>query len=101
MKIPGFIMANPLILAILAITSVTFISSLTLPRGENTLVENISTQEESLDLMVRTRNDEELHLRVTGKNTTAVVQNLKPMFRNLASSILGEKSCHSIQLVEG
>ena len=61
MKIPGFIMANPLILAILAITSVTFISSLTLPRGENILVENTSTQEESLDLMVRTRNDEELH----------------------------------------
>ena len=67
---PWIYNGNPLILAILAITSVTFISSLTLPRGENILVENISTQEESLDLMVRTRNDEELHLRVTGKNTT-------------------------------
>jgi len=101
MKIPGFIMANPLILAILAITSVTCIALLITPREESILVENTSGQEESLDLMVRTKNDEELHLRVTGRNTTEVVQNLKPILRGLASSILTEKSCHSIQLVEG
>lgn len=94
-------MANPLILAILAITSVTCIALLITPREESILVENTSGQEESLDLMVRTKNDEELHLRVTGRNTTEVVQNLKPILRGLASSILTEKSCHSIQLVEG
>ena len=101
MKIPGFIIANPLILAILAITSVTCIALLITPREESILVENTSGQEESLDLMVRTKNDEELHLRVTGRTTTEVVQNLKPILRGLASSILTEKSCHSIQLVEG
>jgi len=101
MKILGYIMAKPLILAILAITSVSSIVLLIPKPTENTLGENTFTQEESLDLMVRTRNDEELHLRVTGKNTTEVVQNLKPILKNLASSILGEKSCHSIQLVEG
>ena len=94
-------MANPLILAILAITSVTCIALLITPREESILVENTSGQEEGLDLMVRTKNDEELHLRVTGRNTTEVVQNLKPILRGLASSILTEKSCHSIQLVEG
>jgi len=94
-------MAKPLILAILAITSVSSIVLLISKPTEDTLGENTFTQEESLDLMVRTRNDEELHLRVTGKNTTEVVQNLKPILKNLASSILGEKSCHSIQLVEG
>ena len=94
-------MANPLILAILAITSVTCIALLITPREESILVENTSGQEESLDLMVRTKNDEELHLRVTGRNTTEVVQNLKQILRGLASSILTEKSCHSIQLVEG
>tara|TARA_E500000318_G_scaffold103508_1_gene108608 strand:+ start:1197 stop:1502 length:306 start_codon:yes stop_codon:yes gene_type:complete len=101
MKILGYIMAKPLILAILAITSVSSIVLLISKPTEDTLGENTFTQEESLDLMVRTRNDEELHLRVTGKNTTEVVQNLKPILKNLASSILGEKSCHSIQLVEG
>jgi len=94
-------MAKPLILAILAITSVSSIVLLISKPTEDTLGENTFTQEESLDLMVRTRNDEELHLRVTGKNTTEVVQSLKPILKNLASSILGEKSCHSIQLVEG
>jgi len=94
-------MAKPLILAILAITSVSSIVLLISKPTEDTLGENTFTQEEILDLMVRTRNDEELHLRVTGKNTTEVVQNLKPILKNLASSILGEKSCHSIQLVEG
>ena len=94
-------MAKPLILAILAITSVSSIVLLISKPAEDTLGENTFTQEESLDLMVRTRNDEELHLRVTGKNTTEVVQSLKPILKNLASSILGEKSCHSIQLVEG
>jgi len=101
MKILGYIMAKPLILAILAITSVSSIVLLISKPTEDTLGENTFTQEESLDLMVRTRNDEELHLRVTGKNTTAVVQSLKPILKNLASSILGEKSCHSIQLAEG
>tara|TARA_S200002703_G_scaffold35238_1_gene30379 strand:- start:571 stop:876 length:306 start_codon:yes stop_codon:yes gene_type:complete len=101
MKILGYIMAKPLILAILAITSVSSIVLLISKPTEDTLGENTFTQEEILDLMVRTRNDEELHLRVTGKNTTEVVQNLKPILKNLASSILGEKSCHSIQLVEG
>jgi len=101
MKILGYIMAKPLILAILAITSVSSIVLLISKPTEDTLGENTFTQEESLDLMVRTRNDEELHLRVTGKNTTEVVQSLKPILKNLASSILGEKSCHSIQLVEG
>ena len=94
-------MAKPLILAILAITSVSSIVLLISKPTEDTLGENTFTQEEILDLMVRTRNDEELHLRVTGKNTTEVVQNLKPILRGLASSILTEKSCHSIQLVEG
>ena len=94
-------MEKSFLLAILAITSVSCIGLLILPREESTLVESTSGQSESLDLMVRTRNDEELHLRVTGKNTTAVVQNLRPILKNLASSLLDEKSCHSIRLVEG
>ena len=47
-------MAKPLILAILAITSVSSIVLLISKPAEDTLGENTFTQEESLDLMVRT-----------------------------------------------
>ena len=101
MKILGFIKENSSILAISGITLVSCIALLTQPRTESTLVESMSFQDESLDLTVRTKEGGELNLRVTGRNTTEVVQNLKPILRGLASSILPEKSSHSIQLVEG
>jgi len=85
-------MEKPLTLATLGITSVLCILLLTKPPVEDTSVENISTQNESLDLMVRTRNDEELHLRVTGKNTTEVVKNLSLILKSMEKSSSVERS---------
>ena len=92
MKILGFLRENYSTLAILGITTVSCIALLTRPPVENTSVESISNQEESLDLMVRTKDAEELHLRVTGRNTTEVLKNLKQILKSMEKRSSVEKS---------
>ena len=92
MKTPGFIWEKASIVAISVITLVSCTVLLTQPPVENTSVESISGKEESLDLMVRTKDGEELHLRVTGRNTTEALKNLKQILKSMEERSSVEKS---------
>ena len=63
----------------------------------NTSVENTSYKNESLEVA---KVNGELRLRVTGKNTTEVLQNLKPMLNNLVEKTSSEKSYPSMSPLE-
>ncbi len=89
MKTPGPIKVQLLLLLTLTISSVTSTVLLISKQGKSTLDENILHSVESLEVG---RRKDGLHLRVTGKNTTEVLQNLKPMLRLLANPYSSEKS---------
>jgi hypothetical protein len=89
-KILGYIKANALLLMILVTTTGLFTSSLVKPQRENISEESISGRNESLELLLLLR-DEELHLKVTGNNTTEVVQSLKRMLQNMDGTLLVER----------
>jgi hypothetical protein len=57
-----------------------------------TLEENISGRNESLELVLILASGEELQVRVTGKSTMEVVQNLQKMLSNMDGNLLLEKS---------
>ena len=92
MKMPGPIKAQLLLLTILTTSSVLSTGLLISRRGSNTLEENILPSVESLEVA-----KEGLRLRVTGKHTTEVLQNLKPTLNLLANPISEEKSSASMQ----
>lgn len=83
MKIHGSTTAKNLLLITLAVTSVSSIALLTKKLVESTSVESISGQNESLEIVL---GGEELRLKVTGRNTTEVVQILKGMYCNMGGS---------------
>ena len=83
MKTPGFMTVKNLLLIVLAVTSVSSIGLLIRKQVESTSVESISGQNESLEIVV---GGEELRLKVTGKNTTEVVQILKGMYCSMVGS---------------
>ena len=94
MKMPGPIKAQLLLLTILTTSSVLSTGLLISRRGSNTLEENILPSVESLEVGLGKGG---LHLRVTGKHTTEVLQNLKPTLNLLANPISEEKSSASMQ----
>ena len=91
-KIRGCFKDNLFYLRTLVILSVLSIGLQTTKTVENTSVESISGQKESLELQLRTSQGEELQLKVTGKNTTEVVQSLKRILSNTGGILLLERS---------
>ena len=88
MKMPGPIKAQLLLLTILTTSSVLATGLLISRRGSNTLEENILPSVESLEVGLGNGG---LHLRVTGKHTTEVLQNFRPMFNALERQYSDEK----------
>ena len=100
-QIPGDIWSPLLVGAMLGITTVLFIKLPVAPQTVPTSVENISGKNESLELWVKLPSGEELLVKVTGKNTTEVVQSLKKMLKNMDGSLLLEKSSPYTGHLEG
>ena len=100
-QIPGSIMAASLTGLLLGTTMVLFTKLPVAPPTVLTSVENISGKNESLELWVKLPSGEELLVKVTGKNTTEVVQSLKKMLKNMDGSLLLEKSSPYTGHLEG
>ena len=62
--------------------------------GESTSEGSTFGPNESLELQLRASQGEELQLRVTGKNTTEVVQSLKKILKDMEKNLLVERSYH-------
>ena len=86
MKMPGPIKAQLLLLTTLTISSVTSTGLLIFKLASNTSVENTSPSVESLEVA-----KEGLHLRVTGRSTTEVLQSLKKTLKDLENPYSNEK----------
>ena len=89
-QIPGSIVAASLTGLILGTTTVLFTVLPVRPPSVNTSEESISGRNESLELLLLV-GEEELHLKVTGNNTTEVVQSLKRILQRMDGTILVEK----------
>lgn len=89
-QIPGSIVAASLTGLILGTTTVLFTVLPVRPPSVNTSEESISGRNESLELLLLV-GEEELHLKVTGNNTTEVVQSLKRILQRMDGTILTEK----------
>jgi hypothetical protein len=89
-QIPGSIVAASLTAMILGTTMALFTVLPVRPPRVNTSEESISGKNESLELQI-TLGNEKLLLKVTGNNTTEVVQSLKKMLQNMDGTILVEK----------
>ena len=89
-QIPGSIAAVSLTAMILGTTMALFTVLPVRPPRVNTSEESISGRNESLELLILL-GDEELHLKVTGNNTTEVVQSLKRLLQRMDGTILVEK----------
>jgi hypothetical protein len=90
-QIPGPIVAGCLTGATLGITMGLFTVLPVRPPSVNISEESISGKNESLELQLLT-TEEELRLKVTGNNTTEVVQSLKKILQDMDGTILSEKS---------
>ena len=100
-RIPGSIVAASLTGLLLGTTMVLFTKLPVAPPTVPTSVENISGKNESLELWVKLPNGEELLVKVTGENTTEVVQSLKKMLNSMDGSLLLEKSSPYTGHLEG
>jgi len=89
-QIPGSIAAVSLTAMILGTTMALFTVLPVRPPRVNTSEESISGRNESLELLILV-GEEELHLKVTGNNTTEVVQSLKRILQRMDGMILTEK----------
>ena len=94
MRIPGYITAPLLTGAILGATLGLFTVLPISPTVKSTSEENISGKNESLELLIKGlgQGDGELRLRVTGRNTTAVVQSFLRMLNSMDGYRLTERS---------
>jgi len=90
--IPGSIVAASLTGVLLGTTMVLFTKLPVAPRTVPISVENTSGRNESLELVLILASGEELQVRVTGKSTMEVVQNLQKMLSNMDGNLLLEKS---------
>ena len=90
--IPGSIVAASLTGVLLGTTMVLFTKLPVAPPTVPTSVENTSGKNESLEILVRLQNGEELQVKVTGETTMEVVQNLVMILKNMDGSLLLEKS---------
>ena len=88
MKTPGPIKVQLLLLTILTTSSVTSTGLQIFRMGGNTSEENILHSVESLEVA---KGNGGLRLRATGKTTTEVLQNLRPMLKLLENPNFEEK----------
>ena len=86
MKIPGTTKVQLSLLMILATSSVTSTVLQISNQGKNISEGNILSNVESLEV-----GNEKLRVRVTGKSTTEVLQNLSPMLNDWAKRHSSEK----------
>ena len=100
-QIPGCIVGASLTGLLLGTTMVLFTKLPVAPPTVPTSVENTSGKNESLELWVKLPNGEELLVKVTGENTTEVVQSLKKMLNSMDGSLLLEKSSPYTGHLEG
>ena len=100
-QIPGCIVGASLTGLLLGTTMVLFTRLPVAPPTVPTSVENTSGKNESLELWVKLPNGEELLVKVTGENTTEVVQSLKKMLNSMDGSLLLEKSSPYTGHLEG
>ena len=96
-RIPGPIVAASLTGSILGITMGLFTSLPVKPPSVNTSEENTFGKNESLEIVVKLENGEELLLKATGVTTMEVLTNLRQMLSSMGENLLLEKSCHFIQ----
>ena len=96
--IPGPIVAGCLTGALLGTTTVLFTLLPVKSPRESTSVESTFGKNESLDLQIKLKSGEELHLKVTGVTTMDLVQSLKMMLRNMDGNLLLERSYLSTKL---
>ena len=101
MRMPGSIMAASLTGLLLGTTMVLFTKLPVAPPTVPTSVENISGKNESLELWVKLPSGEELLVKVTGKNTTEVVQSLKKILGKAVGIDFHEKFFLSTEPQEG
>jgi len=94
-KIPGNIWAPLLTGALLGTTMVLFTRLPVAPPTVRTSEESISGKNESLDLQIKLKNGDELHLKATGVTTMDLVQSFRQMLRSLDGTLLLEKSSPS------
>jgi len=99
-RIPGSIMAASLTGLLLGTTMVLFTKLPVAPPNVPTSVENTSGKNESLEILVKLQNGEELQVKVTGETTMEVVQNLVMILKNMDGSLLLERSSPSTVLQE-
>jgi len=95
MKIPGTTKVQLSLLMILATSSVLSTSLLMFNRAGNTSEESISGRRESLELAV-----DGLQVKVTGRSTTEVVENLSKILIIVDTILLEERSSAYTPLVE-
>ena len=100
-RIPGSIVAASLTGLLLGTTMVLFTRLPVAPPTVPTSVENTSGKNESLEMWVKLPSGEELLVKVTGENTTEVVQSLKKMLNSMDGSLLLEKSSPYTGHLEG
>ena len=100
-QILGDIWSPLLIGAMLGTTMVLFIKLPMSRTNDSTLEESIFGKNESLELLLVLPDGEELHLKVTGRTTTEVVQSLQRMLRHMDGNLLLEKSSPSMGHQEG
>ena len=93
-KIRGCLKEPLFYLRTLTVISVLSIGLQISKTGESTSVESIFGPNESLELQLRTSQGEELQLKVTGKNTTEVVQSLRTILQGMERNLLVERSYH-------
>ena len=92
MKIPGDIWAPALTGALLGITGVLFITLPISRTNDSTLGESIFGKNESLEILLKINEGQELRLKVTGASTMEVVQSLSKMLKSLDVVPLAEQS---------
>ena len=92
MRIPGDIWAPALVGAMLGITGVLFITLPISRTNDSTLGESIFGKNESLEILLKINEGQELRLKVTGASTMEVVQSLSKMLKSLDVVPLAEQS---------
>ncbi len=97
-RIPGSIVGASLTGLLLGTTMVLFTRLPVAPPNVPTSVENTSGKNESLEILVKLPDGEELLVKVTGETTMEVVQSLQKMLKNMDGSLLLERSSPSTVL---
>lgn len=100
-QIPGSIVAASLTGLLLGTTMVLFTRLPVAPPTVPTSVENTSGKNESLEILVKLPDGEELLVKVTGKSTMEVVLSLQRMLKNMGRNRLLEISSPYTGHLEG